>query len=290
MAGSGYFDDSSRTIRTIQTQSSKDSKDGLRILNFQFRFKEGRHKTYLLYLLRTAVAILLPIPPPSLMGNAPIAPRGRHSNLASIPEVNSSQVDPVFGMTRTKSVNANANELDSTQDKTARYLPKGMNQSRNSGVSMPSRPYDSGGSSNTGGTTESPQWGWYINITSPTTEMHHSGSTPLRHNSQSSTRYLPKGMNRSSNGVIMPSKPYGCGGASIAAGIESPEWDWSIGITPPASDMYHCGSRYFPKKQDSLANASQTSSGTEAPPNHQPNRIFQDMQKGAPMGWSSVPL
>jgi hypothetical protein len=137
--------------------------------------------------------------------------------------------------------------------------------------------------------------GWYVNITSPTTEMHHSGSRQLQRNSQSSTRYLPKGMNRSSNGVVMPSKPYGCGGASTAGGIESLQWDWSISATPPASGMYHCGSRPLPKKQGSSANASQTSFGTEAiesstATSDEPNLIFQDMQKGASMGWSSIPL
>jgi hypothetical protein len=238
------------------------------------------------------------------MGNAPIAPSERH-NLASIPEVSSSHDDLVSEMTRTNSVNAKANELESTQvaDETTRYLPKGINRSSNAGLIIPSKPY---GPPYTAGGSESPQWGWYINITSPATEMYQSGSSrPLPHHhkkqqssaytSQSSTRYLPKGMNRFSNGVIMPSKPYGCGGASTACDIESPQWDFSISVTPPVTDLHHYGSRYLPKKQDSSANASQTSSGTEAfesltATNCQPNRIFQDMQKGALMGWSSVPL
>jgi hypothetical protein len=228
------------------------------------------------------------------MGNALIAPHERH-NLVSIPEVSSFQDDPVSEMRRTTSVNANANELESTQDETARYLPKGINRSSNAGVIMPSRPYGSVGSSYTGG-NESPQWGWYVTITSPSTEMYHSGSRrPLgkkqessANASQSSTRYLPKGMNRSSKGVVMPSKPYGCGGAFTAGGIESPQWDESIIVTPPTTDMYHYGSRSPSEKQDSSANASQISSSIAT--SHQPNRIFQDMQKGATMGWSSVPL
>jgi hypothetical protein len=172
------------------------------------------------------------------MGNAPIAPRERH-NLASIPEVSSSQDEQVSEKTRANYINANANEqLESTQDEIARYLPKGMN--------------------------------W------------------------------------SSNGVIIPSKPYGCGGASTAGGIESPQcidspqWGWYISITPPpASDMHHCGSRTLHhKKQDSPVNTSQGSSGmavseSSTVTNHRPNRIFQDMhnkRKDASIGWPSVPL
>jgi hypothetical protein len=234
------------------------------------------------------------------MGNTPIAPHERH-NLVPIPEVTSSQDGHVSEMARKNSTKAIKIELESTQDETARYLPKTMNRSDKS-VIMSSRPYSSGGPSTAGG-SESPQWGWYINITSPTTEMYHSGSRPpLRKNeyssanaSQAPTRYLPKGMNRSNNGVIMPSKPYGCGGASTAGGIENPESGWYISVTPPASDMYHCGSRPLPKHQDSSANAWPASSGTvlsesTKATSHQPNRIFQDMQKGASMGWSSVPL
>ena len=265
-----------------QEQSkTQSSKDGLRILNFKSRL-ERVHKTAF-YISPSNCRCYHPSLPRvslSLMGNAPIAPRDRHI-LASIPEVSSSH-DPVSE----KYVNANANELESTQDKTARYLPKAIILSSNAGVSMPSRPYDSGGSFNAGG-TESPQWGWYVNIPSPITEMHHSGSRLLRHNTQSSTRYLPKGMKR---GVIMPSKPYGCGGASTAGDNEGSQWDWSISVSPPATAMYHRGSRSFPKKPDSSANASQTLSGMEISTNYQPNRIFQDMQKGASIGWASVPL
>jgi hypothetical protein len=160
-----------------------------------------------------------------LMGNAPIAPRERH-NLPTIPEVSSSQDEHVSEITRATSINAIASELESTQDESARYLPKRMN--------------------------------------------------------------------RSSNGVIMPSKPYGCGGASTVGGIESPQWGWYISISPSTSDMYHCGSRTL---HDSSANATQTSSGSEAfesspATSHQPNRIFEDMHKkkrGASI-WSSIPL
>jgi hypothetical protein len=172
-----------------------------------------------------------------LMGNAPITPRERQ-NLMSIPEeVGLSQDVRVSGMTRANSAHAIASELESTQDKTARYLPKRMN--------------------------------------------------------------------RSSNGVIMPSKPYGCGGASTVCSIEgpqcieSPQWGWYISISPPASDMYHCGSRTLHhKNQDSLTKSKPASLRTVASElstvtSHQPNRIFKDMhskRKDASMGWPSVPL
>jgi hypothetical protein len=114
-------------------------------------------------------------------------------------------------------------------------------------------------------------------------------------------RYLPKGDNRSHNGVIMPTRPYGAGGLplpSTGGGVESPQWGWYINTTPPTPDTYHSGSRSLHKKQDSLANASESSSSTAATESstatsQQPNRIFQDLQgkrKGAAMGWSSVPL
>jgi hypothetical protein len=115
------------------------------------------------------------------------------------------------------------------------------------------------------------------------------------------TRYLPKGrMNRSSNGVIMPSGPYGSGGASTADGIESPQWGWYISITPP-TEIYHSRSRpaAIQKKPGSSGSTSQASSDTAASgsstaTSHQPNHIFQEMvhnkRKGASLGWSSVPL
>jgi hypothetical protein len=172
-----------------------------------------------------------------LMGNAPSAPRERQ-NLMSVPEeAGLSQYKRVSGMTRANSAHAIVSELESTEDKTARYLPKRMNCS-NSGVSM-------------------------------------------------------------------PSKPYGCGGASVACVIEgpqcvdSPQWGWYISISPPASDMYHCGSRTLHhKNQDSLAKAKPASSHTVASEvsiatSHHPNRVFTDMhnkRKDASMGWPSVPL
>jgi hypothetical protein len=157
-----------------------------------------------------------------LMGNAPISPRERH-DLASIPEVSSSQEEGASEITQANSVNLVEIELESTQDEPGRYLPKMMH--------------------------------------------------------------------RSNTGVIMPSKPYGCGGASTVGGIESPQcidspqWGWYISITPPASDMYHCGSRTLHhKKQDSSANALRTSSGmavseSSTATTHRPNRIFKDMQE-----------
>jgi hypothetical protein len=160
------------------------------------------------------------------MGNAPITPRDRRKP-ASASEVGSSQGEHVSEMTHPNYIHAIASELESTQDETARYLPKSMN--------------------------------------------------------------------RSNNGVIMPSKPYGCGGASTMGGIESPQWGWYISISPPASDMYRSGNRPL---HYSLANASHASSGravseSSTAASHQPNRIFKDMhntKRRTSVGWSSVPL
>jgi hypothetical protein len=52
------------------------------------------------------------------------------------------------------------------------------------GLNMPSRPYGYGGGpssqANTAisnaGSEMSPQWGWYINTTPPSSEMYHGGS------------------------------------------------------------------------------------------------------------------
>jgi hypothetical protein len=162
------------------------------------------------------------------MGNAQITPRER-LNPVSVSEASSLQ-DERASMTRTHSVTANASRLESTQDET--------------------------------------------------------------------TRYLPKGINRSNNGNVMPPRPYGSGGPSTVGGIESPQWGWYINTTPPTPDRYHSGSRSLHKKQDSSSNTSQAWSGTgvsesSTATSHQPNRIFQEMQEkrqGASMGWSSVPL
>jgi hypothetical protein len=170
--------------------------------------------------------VLFPSTPLYPMGNSHIAPHDQRRP-ASASEEGSSQGEHVSDMTQTNCVHAITSERKTTQDETARYLPKTMN--------------------------------------------------------------------RSNNGVIMPSKPYGCGGASTVGSIESPQWGWYISITPPASDMYHSGSRPL---HNSLANVSYASSGTAASESstaasHQPNRIFKDMhntKRRASVGWSSVPL
>jgi hypothetical protein len=98
------------------------------------------------------------------------------------------------------------------------------------------------------------------------------------------TRYIPK-MNRTeSNGLIMPTRPYG---ADLSGnGVESPQWGWYITTTPPSPDLYN-------------SHASKTSKpGTNAPlptvqqpPKSCHNQVFQNLQNSkAPMGWTSVPI
>jgi hypothetical protein len=131
-------------------------------------------------------------------------------------------------------------------------------------------------------------------VAMPRSRSVHASANGLESTQDEGPRYLPKGLNRSHNGVIMPTRPSGAGGTSAAGGIESPQWGWYINIntTPPTPDMYHSGSRALQKKQDSSAKASESPSSAAAT-SHQPNRIFQDLQEkrqGAYMGWSSVPL
>jgi hypothetical protein len=119
------------------------------------------------------------------MGNAQITPRERR-NPVSVSEASSSQGEHV-SMTRTHSVNVNASGLAPTRDETMRYLPKRMNRSSNHGVNMPSKPYGSSGPyAATERGIESPQWGWYIQLTPPTPDMYHSGSRPHRKKQHSS--------------------------------------------------------------------------------------------------------
>lgn len=60
-----------------------------------------------------------------------------------------------------------------TSDRT-RYIPKMNHRSENNkGLIMPTRPYGGSDATNNGG-IESPQWGWYTNLTPPSPEMYHS--------------------------------------------------------------------------------------------------------------------
>jgi hypothetical protein len=55
-----------------------------------------------------------------------------------------------------------------------RYLPKmSVRNEKNGGIIMPTRPF---GDNPAGNGVESPQWGWYTNITPPTPDYSHPSS------------------------------------------------------------------------------------------------------------------
>lgn len=116
------------------------------------------------------------------------------------------------------------------------------------------------------------------------------------------TRYLPRGLDKAHNGIIIPKRPYGAEPNNYyAPSMEysdmdspSPQWGWFLRTTPPTPPMF--GSRP-PTSDTSLT--SNSSDGRSFPPHlhqqhYQPNPVFQAMQdknKASPaMGWSSVPL
>jgi hypothetical protein len=94
---------------------------------------------------------------------------------------------------RSKSVHSeNSTMLDNnnnSKDRT-RYIPK-MNQNKN-GLIMPTRPY---GSDPSGNGVESPQWGWYTNLTPPSPEMYqrHPSKTSKKENASNVPPNLKKG-------------------------------------------------------------------------------------------------
>lgn len=85
----------------------------------------------------------------------------------------SASIKPVrSAMRRSRSLRSTGGgNLEALQDRT-RYIPK-MTRAENSLI-MPTRPY---GSDPSGNGVDSPQWGWYTNITPPTPEMYYSQSS-----------------------------------------------------------------------------------------------------------------
>jgi hypothetical protein len=94
---------------------------------------------------------------------------------------------------RSKSVQSeNTNMLDNNSKDRTRYIPQ-MNQSKN-GLIMPTRPYSSDPSGNG---VESPQWGWYTNLTPPSPEMyqsHPSKTSSKKENASNMPHNLQKGL------------------------------------------------------------------------------------------------
>ena len=98
-----------------------------------------------------------------------------------------------------------ADDSSSSPSSTTRYIPKMTARSDGNGLIMPTRPYPShhyqdsstasagnpsmtsNGASVTSGGVESPQWGWYTNLTPPTPDMYQSHHHPSRKAASSST-------------------------------------------------------------------------------------------------------
>lgn len=120
---------------------------------------------------------------------------------------------------------------------------------------------------------------------------------------RSEPSYLPRGLDKAHNGIIMPTMPYGIDptnstGAGSLDGQDSPQWGWFLRTTPPTPQMYHSRpptttTLKHHSTSDSTSSTSTDVSSASTLPGSQPNPVFQgfqDKHKTAPMGWSSVPL
>ena len=86
-------------------------------------------------------------------------------------------------MTRSRSIRAQLQENHAPRDK-ASYLPR---MAPHGGVKMPSmNPHHHHHQTANAGGIESPQWGWYTNLTPPTPEMYTSHPLQKKHNNPSS--------------------------------------------------------------------------------------------------------
>ena len=112
-------------------------------------------------------------------------------------------------------------------------------------------------------------------------------------------RYLPNGLDRAHNGLIMPTRPMGMGGVGNdphGNGIESPQWGWYINTTPPTPEMYHSRSSLKHREKSDSSASSAASSGAatvcDNPATRGPNRVFQGLKASnrPTVGWPSVPL
>lgn len=134
------------------------------------------------------------------------------------------------------------------------------------------------------------------------------------------SRYLPRGLDKAHNGIVMPRMPYGTQidqSSSNDGGVESPQWGWFLRTTPPTPQMYYprapaAVQRHAttsstnvplpvgaPRADPSIPSAvpsSFTSSSADSslPASSHPNPVFQGLQDkhqaAAGMGWSSLPL
>jgi hypothetical protein len=140
-----------------------------------------------------------------------------------------------------------------------------------------------------------------------------------RHGPSEPSRYLPRGLDKAHNGIVMPRMPYGTQidqASSGDGGVESPQWGWFLRTTPPTPQMYYPRAPAAVQRHATATSgipptfgvtaaadpslpaavpASFATSVTDSsllPASH-PNPVFQGLQdkhQAAGMGWSSVPL
>ncbi|CAB9509011.1 expressed unknown protein [Seminavis robusta] len=115
-----------------------------------------------------------------------------------------------------------------------------------------------------------------------------SSSSSSAEEKERKIRYLPSGLDRAHNGLIMPTRPVG----NDNNGIDSPQWGWyALNTTPPTPEMYHSRSSLRQSQKTTMSAAS--SSEGDNPAIRGPNRVFQGLKAGSnrpPVGWPSVPL
>ena len=138
------------------------------------------------------------------------------------------------------------------------------------------------------------------------------------HHRPSETRYLPRGLDKAHNGIIMPKLPHSMdhyhypyqntttttttttgsslppvppSASSVDGEIESPQWGWFLRTTPPTPQMYQSHSKH-PSTGDSSLASTGTASSTSTVPTAHPNPVFQGLQDNTrhAMDWSGVPL
>ena len=92
----------------------------------------------------------------------------------------------------------------------SRYIPHMIPRTAGNGFIIPSRPFGKHTSIEnnmlcSNGSEMSPQWGWYINTTPPTPELHHSRSTsqPLLSSDTQQNDHLIEGDQMSLTGTIL---------------------------------------------------------------------------------------
>jgi len=171
-------------------------------------------------------------------------------------------------------------------------------------------------------TTDASRTGAMPRSRSVRSNAHHMGTGQediAFHQRHGEPRYLPRGLDKAHNGIIMPRVPYGgssgngsdqqqhhqqapLNASSNDAGDvdgPSPQWGWFLRTTPPTPEMYqNCRppTRHLSSSDSSHTSTTTAMSADSMPPpaaTHQRNPVFQGLQnknKANPMGWSSVPL